>query len=53
MHISAETLVAQADAAMYQSKRAGNGQPVMFDESMAGAQGTETWQWPALPDEQP
>jgi diguanylate cyclase (GGDEF)-like protein/PAS domain S-box-containing protein len=49
---NAETLVAQADAAMYESKRAGNAQPVMFDESMARAEDTETWQWPALPDEQ-
>jgi diguanylate cyclase (GGDEF)-like protein len=47
---TAEALVAQADAAMYQSKRAGNGKPVLFKESMAGAKDPETWQWPALPD---
>jgi predicted signal transduction protein with EAL and GGDEF domain len=41
---TAEILVAQADTAMYQSKRAGNGEPVLFDESMASAQATETWQ---------
>jgi len=48
---TAETLVARADAAMYRSKRAGKGEPVLFDESMASAEETETWQWPALPDE--
>jgi diguanylate cyclase (GGDEF)-like protein/PAS domain S-box-containing protein len=50
--MTAEALVAQADAAMYQSKHAGNGEPALFDESMASAEDTETWQWPALPDEQ-
>ena len=50
--MTAEALVAQADTAMYQSKRAGNGEPVLFDESMTSAEDTETWQWPALPDEQ-
>jgi diguanylate cyclase (GGDEF)-like protein/PAS domain S-box-containing protein len=49
---TAEALVAQADTAMYQSKHAGNGEPVLFDESMPGAEDAETWQWPALPDEQ-
>jgi diguanylate cyclase (GGDEF)-like protein/PAS domain S-box-containing protein len=52
LRITAETLVAQADTAMYQSKRAGNGEPVLFDESMAGAEATDTWQWPAPPDEE-
>jgi diguanylate cyclase (GGDEF)-like protein/PAS domain S-box-containing protein len=47
---TAEALVAQADRAMYQSKRAGNGVPALFDESMASAANTETWQWPTLPD---
>ena len=47
---TAEALVARADAAMYQSKRAGNGKPVLFKESMADAKDPETWQWPALPD---
>jgi diguanylate cyclase (GGDEF)-like protein len=50
--VTAETLVAQADTAMYQSKRAGDGQPVLFDKSMLDAENTETWQWPAPPDEQ-
>ena len=36
---TAEALVAQADTAMHQSKRAGNGEPVLFDESMPGAEG--------------
>ncbi|MGD0254253.1 MAG: sensor domain-containing diguanylate cyclase [Acidimicrobiales bacterium] len=48
---TAEALVAQADAAMYQSKRAGNGEPVLFNESMPGAEGQGDWQWPAPPDE--
>jgi len=47
---TAETLVAQADTAMYQSKRAGNGVPVLFDKSMGSAQSTDSWQWPSLPD---
>jgi diguanylate cyclase (GGDEF)-like protein len=51
LRVSAETLVAQADTAMYRSKRAGDGKPVLFDESMASAGDTGTWQWPALPDE--
>jgi diguanylate cyclase (GGDEF)-like protein/PAS domain S-box-containing protein len=49
---TAETLVAQGDIAMYESKRAGNGEPVLFDESMTGAEDAETWQWPAPPDKQ-
>jgi diguanylate cyclase (GGDEF)-like protein/PAS domain S-box-containing protein len=49
---TAEALVAQADSAMYQSKRAGIGEPVLFDESMPSTGGSETWQWPAPPDEQ-
>jgi predicted signal transduction protein with EAL and GGDEF domain len=52
LRITAETLVAQADTAMYESKRAGDGQPVLFDESMLDAEDTETWQWPAPPDKQ-
>jgi hypothetical protein len=36
---------------MYQSKRAGNGEPVLFNESMPGAEGQGDWQWPAPPDE--
>jgi diguanylate cyclase (GGDEF)-like protein/PAS domain S-box-containing protein len=51
LRTTAETLVAQADTAMYRSKRAGNGEPVLFDESMASAEDTDRWQWPALPDE--
>ncbi|MGA2036577.1 MAG: diguanylate cyclase, partial [Acidimicrobiales bacterium] len=51
-YTTAETLVAQADTAMYESKRAGDGQPVLFEESMLDAENTETWQWPAPPDEQ-
>jgi diguanylate cyclase (GGDEF)-like protein/PAS domain S-box-containing protein len=51
LRVSAETLVAQADTAMYRCKRAGDGTPVLFDESMATAGDTGTWQWPALPDE--
>jgi diguanylate cyclase (GGDEF)-like protein/PAS domain S-box-containing protein len=47
---TAEALVAQADAAMYQSKRAGNGEPVLFNESMPGAEDQGDWQWPAPPD---
>jgi len=48
---TAETLVAQADTAMYVCKRAGNGKPVVFDESMLSGQDEGPWQWPALPDE--
>jgi diguanylate cyclase (GGDEF)-like protein/PAS domain S-box-containing protein len=47
---TAEALVAQADTAMYQSKRADNGEPVLFDESIPGAEGPQTWQWPTPPD---
>jgi diguanylate cyclase (GGDEF)-like protein len=46
-----ETLVAQADIAMYRSKHEGCGQPVLFDKSMGSAEVTDAWQWPALPDE--
>jgi diguanylate cyclase (GGDEF)-like protein/PAS domain S-box-containing protein len=49
--ITPETLVAQADIAMYRSKREGSGQPVLFDNSMGSAEVTDSWQWPALPDE--
>jgi diguanylate cyclase (GGDEF)-like protein/PAS domain S-box-containing protein len=49
--VSAETLVSQADTAMYQSKHAGYGEPVLFQESMVGAETSGTWQWPSLPDD--
>ena len=49
--VSAETLVSQADTAMYRSKHAGYGEPVLFEDSMVGAEDSGTWQWPALPDE--
>jgi diguanylate cyclase (GGDEF)-like protein/PAS domain S-box-containing protein len=49
--VSAETLVSQADTAMYQSKHAGYGEPVLFQESMVGAENSGTWQWPSLPDD--
>lgn len=45
----AETLVVQADAAMYRSKHLGTGEPVLFDGSRdAKDLGTS---WPAPPDE--
>jgi diguanylate cyclase (GGDEF)-like protein/PAS domain S-box-containing protein len=50
---AAETLVGQADVAMYESKRVGNGKPVLFDESLKGAEEARSWCWPALPDERP
>ena len=49
--ITPETLVAQADIAMYRSKHEGGGQPVLFDESMGSTEVTDSWQWPALPDD--
>jgi diguanylate cyclase (GGDEF)-like protein/PAS domain S-box-containing protein len=49
---TAEALVAHADTAMYHSKRAGNGQPVLFEEPMTTAEGPQTLQWPTPPDEQ-
>jgi hypothetical protein len=36
---------------MYQSKHAGYGEPVLFQESMVGAENSGAWQWPSLPDE--
>jgi diguanylate cyclase (GGDEF)-like protein/PAS domain S-box-containing protein len=41
LNMAAKKLVTQADAAMYASKRAGNGEPVLYDESMAQAKHTK------------
>jgi len=49
--VSAETLVAEADAAMYESKHSGSGEPVLFDESLPGVQSGGGWHWPPPPDE--
>ncbi|MGD0256009.1 MAG: diguanylate cyclase [Acidimicrobiales bacterium] len=38
---TSQKLVSQADVAMYASKRAGVGEPVLFDESMPGAEDTQ------------
>jgi len=45
---TSQKLVSQADAAMYASKRAGVGEPVLFDESMPGAEDTHPGHSPAL-----
>jgi len=47
----AETLVAQADAAMYRSKHLGSGEPALFDPSRSSAEDIGTWNWPAPPDQ--
>lgn len=51
--VSAETLVARADVAMYESKHSGNGEPVLYDESLPGAADAGGWSWPSPPDARP
>jgi hypothetical protein len=36
---------------MYQSKHAGFGEPVLFDDSLTRDRDEGAWQWPALPDQ--
>ena len=40
LNMAAKKLVTQADTAMYVSKRAGNGEPVLYNESMSHAKDT-------------
>ena len=44
-----EKLVSEADAAMYVSKRARDGEPVLFEESMRDSEETPPGRWPPPP----
>jgi diguanylate cyclase (GGDEF)-like protein/PAS domain S-box-containing protein len=43
-----EKLISEADAAMYVSKRAGDGEPVLFDKSASGAENARPGHWPTI-----
>ena len=45
--MTAERIVARADAAMYESKRSGTGEPVLFEESSSDAGEVQQGDWPA------
>ncbi|HUC36687.1 MAG TPA: sensor domain-containing diguanylate cyclase [Acidimicrobiales bacterium] len=49
--VTAATLVAQADAAMYRAKNTESSYPVLFDDSLPLSTGG--WHWPAPPDARP